>query len=222
MIMKKLILGTLMAGCLSIGASFADDTKPATLSDAQKAKLEELKAKLEAQRDAWKAGHDSLTAEHKAEIEKRIAEHKAAMEKRKTEMDALKDKVKALIEEYKGKIKAANDSSKAALAKELADKLKELHASVEMDHKGKFDSDRKGREHDLDGMKDDMKKHIDEIKADIEKHKAEMDAKRAEWLKDHPMDSTGHAGLTAEQLAALKAKFEEWQKTHQGTAPTTP
>ncbi|MDB5049370.1 MAG: hypothetical protein JWO30_2441 [Fibrobacteres bacterium] len=222
MIMKKLILGTLMAGCLSIGASFADDTKPAGPSDAQKAKLEELKAKLEVQRDAWKAGHDSLTAEHKAEIEKRIAEHKAAMEKRKAEMDAIRDKAKALIEEYKGKIKAASDSGKAALAKELADKLKELHASIAMDHKGKFDSDRKGRENDLDGMKGDLKKHIDEIKADIEKHKAELDAKRAEWLKNHPVDSTGHGGMTPEQQAAIKAKFEEWLKTHQGTAPTTP
>jgi hypothetical protein len=214
MIMKKLILGSLMAGCLSIGASFADDTKPAGPSAEQKAKLEELKAKLEARRADWKAHHDSLTAEHKAEIEKRIAEHKAEMEKRKAEMDAVKEKVKALIDAYKEKIKAANDSTKATLAKELAAKLKELHASIEIDHKGRFDNERKKVEIDLDQKKEEMEKRLKDRKADFAAHQAEIEAKRAEWLKDHLAD---HPALTAEQQSELKAKYEEWLAAHANT-----
>lgn len=219
MIMKKLILGALTAGCLSIGASFADDTKPAGPSAEQIAKLEELKAKLEAKRADMMAGHDSLSAERKAEIEKRIAEHKAEMEKRRAEMEAVRAQVKALIEEYREKIKAAGDSSKAALAKELADKLKELHASIPTGHRGgrmggpmdRFGDGWKKHEADLGKTREEIEKHLADRKADFEAHKKEIEAKRAEWLKDHAADKPV---LTPEQQAELKAKFEEWLKAH--------
>ncbi len=219
MIIKKLILGTLMAGCLSIGTSFADDVKPTGPTADQKAKLDELKTKLEAKRADWAAHHDSLSAEHKGEIEKRIAEHKADMDKRKDEMDAVKDKVTAVIEACKDKMKGANDSTKAALAKELGDKLKEIHAAAEADHKGKFEDEKGLHEADLDKKKDEIEQHIKDCKADFDAHQKEIEAKRAEWLKgkvdgDKPV-------LTPEQEAAMKAKFEEWLKAHAnaGTKP---
>jgi Spy/CpxP family protein refolding chaperone len=204
MIMNKFILGALMAGCLSVSASFAADTAPAGPTAEQKAKLEELKAKLEAKRGDWKAHQDSLTAEQKAEIEKRIAEHKAEMEKRKAERAEVKEQIKALVEAFKDKIKSADDSTKAALAKELAAKLKELHGSVGAGIKGRFDAGKGER--------------LKDIKADFAAHRKEIEAKRAEWLKDHA--DGDKPVLTAEQLAELKAKYEEWLKTHADAGAT--
>ena len=214
MIMNKLILGALTAGCLSIGAAFADDTRPTahTAPTAEQiAQLDELKAKLEARHEGMMGGHDSLSAERKAEIEKRIAEHKAEMEKRMSEMEAVRAKVKTLIEEYKEKFKAAGDSSKAALAKELAAKLKELHASIQGDHKGRFGNEWKNHHPDLGKTREEIEKHMADRKADFEAHKKEIEAKRAEWLKDHTADKPV---LTPEQQAELKAKFEAWLKAH--------
>src|SRR5688572_2413835 len=59
----KLILSTLVAGCLSLGSALAQDKRG--LTDEQKAKLAELKAKIEAMRNEHKSKHDSLKNLHK-------------------------------------------------------------------------------------------------------------------------------------------------------------
>lgn len=91
---NKLVIGALVAGCLSIGVSFAKGTRPEPTAE-QKAKFEEVKAKMEAGREAFKAGHDSLFAAHKAEIEAFIAAHKDEIEKFKSEHKARFDGEKA-------------------------------------------------------------------------------------------------------------------------------
>jgi hypothetical protein len=215
MTMKHLVLGALAVGCLSLGASYADGTKPA-LTDEQKAKIEELKAKMEAQREAMKGKHDSLSAERKAEIEKRMAERKAAMEKAKAEMDALRAKAKALVDEYKEKLKAASDSDKAVLAKELAEKLKALGLGAAKDWRARFDGDHEHHDGDMASHRDEIGKKLAGHRADFAARRKEIEARRAEWLKNHPDDS-GHTmpRPTPEQIAEMKAKFEEWQKAHQ-------
>jgi hypothetical protein len=191
--MKKLILVAVAAGSLALGAAAAAGTPP-DLTDEQKAKIEEMKAKLEAQREAWKAKHDSLMDAHKDEIAKRIAERKAGMGTHKVLSDSMRAQVKALLDEYKDKLKAVSDSDKAAIAKELAEKLKALRA-------------------DMAGK----------LKADFEARKKEIEARRAEWLKNHPGGDSAHGGPrpTPEQLAEMKAKFEEWRKAHQARHDST-
>jgi len=196
MTMKKIILGAIAVGCLSIGASFAAGTTPdptTAPTDAQKAKLEELKAKLEAQRAAMKAKHDSLAAANKDEIEKRMAERKAEMEKAKAAMDSVRAQVKALIDSYKDKIKAASDSDKAALAKELAAKLKALTADLQKEMRAKFEAGHAGHDSDMTARRAEIEKRLQDAKAAFDAHKKEIDAQRAEWLKNHPEDSS-HVG----------------------------
>lgn len=86
MLNHKLILGALVAGCLSISSAWSQD-KPG-LTDEQKAKIAEIKQRIEEKRGAMKGRHDSLCAAHKDEIAKRIDAHKAALGKLSEERKA--------------------------------------------------------------------------------------------------------------------------------------
>ncbi len=209
--MNKLILGTVAAGLLTVGMSFADGPVMGP-KDADKVKLEELKGKLEAAREGMKARHDSLASEEKGEIEKRITEHKGDIKEDKDERDAVREKIKAAVEEFKTKVKDGHDSDRAEMAHELGDKIKAIHDKARESEKAEFDAKKKDRAADMDKNKAEIEKKMAEHKADFDAKKKEIEDKRAEFEKAHGT----HMGpdLTEAEKAALKAKFEEWAKSH--------
>lgn len=214
MIHHKLILGALVAGCLSLGSAWSDDIPG--LTDEQKARFEELRKKIEEGRDAFKGRHDSLLSAHKDEIARRIAAHKAEWDKLSDERKAVHEKVKALVDEYKAKLEAAG-ADKDALAAELKAKLKALHEQFAADHKAAFDALKKAREADLAAHKAEWEKRMADRKAELDARLKDLAAKREEWLKNHPDAKGGKGGLTPEKLAELKAQIEKCVKDAEGS-----
>lgn len=204
MIKHKLILGALVAGCLSLGSAIAGD-RP-VLTDEQKATLDEIRAKLGERREALKGAHDSLCNLNREEIAKRMADHKVAMDKLSEERKAAFEKIKALVDEYRAKIEASTGADKEALAAELKAKLKTLREACTAEQKAAFDAMRKAREADIAAHRAEWEKRIADGKADFESRMKEFEAQRAEWLKSHP---DAGAILTPEQIAEMKARFEQ-------------
>ena len=127
----KLILSTLVAGCLSLGSALAQD-KP-SLTDEQKAKLEEIKARFEAMR-AGHGGPDSLGDAGKEGFRHRMGARPDADGPLSEERKALHEDIKALVEESKARM-AADGADKEAIAAELKEKIKALTEAFRAEHK---------------------------------------------------------------------------------------
>ncbi|HLP40139.1 MAG TPA: hypothetical protein VK465_01420 [Fibrobacteria bacterium] len=216
MIQRNLILGTLMAGCLSLGAAFGDNLPGPT--DEQKAKFEELKAKMEEQRVAAEARHDSLRAAHTEAIRARIDAHAKAVEVVSEERKALHAEVSVLVEDYKSSIATASDADKAALKNELKEKIQALHEAFRAEHKATLDSLKATREAALAAHKAEWEKRIAEGNARFEEMRKQIEAKREEFFKNVGTDLPG---LTAEQKEELRKRFEECIKENKDDAGTT-
>lgn len=211
MTIQKLFFSTLIAGCLAVSASFAEGkTGP---SDAEKAKYEEIKAKIEVKRSHMKANHDSLSAEHKAEIQKRIAAHKADRAEDKAERDVIRAKVKVLVDEFKEKMKNTPDSLRKELEKDLGHKIHAIGAAARAAERAEFEANKKAFEGEIKNHKAEIEKKMEESKAAFEAKKKEMDAAHHAFVNANG-GSVGHLPLTEAEKAAAKAKFEEWVKNH--------
>lgn len=206
MFKHKLIISTLVAGCLSMGSALAQD-KPG-LTDEQKAKLAELKAKIESMRGEHGAKHDSLRDARRDEIKQRFAAHRKAIDALAGERKGLHADIRKLVEEYKAKFAAAG-ADKEALAAELKAKIKALHDAFLAEHKGVLDS-----------LKASRDARIAARKGEWEKKLADGKARFAGIRKDIEARGGGHGGpgpLTPEQIAALKKRFEDRVKEVEGS-----
>ena len=162
--MNKLIINTLVAGCLAIGASFAAESD--STSAAEKAKYEALKEEFSKKRLDFQASHDSLKVEHKVDIEKFKEAAKVERDKWRAGRDSVKCEIKNLVEESKKKLgEAKTDGDKAKLRKDLDSAVCAVHKKLEKDQKKDLDIDKKKTAEEIAAHRAEWEKMLAEHKA---------------------------------------------------------
>ena len=171
------------------------------LTDEQKAKLEEIKARFEAMR-AGHGGHDSLGGAGKEGFRPgfrpgfgagRNAEGPLSEERK-----ALHEDIKALVEEYRAQM-AADGADKEAIAAELKEKIKALTDAFRAEHKAALDSLKADRRAGIEAHRGEWEKRLADGKARFQ------DARHRE-IGEGP---GARVPLTPEQIAELKKRLED-------------